>query len=164
MFDDSDVGADVILLGCPQSCMSNPVLDILEVYEDMVEVLLVLEIFLTEFQGATDALPCHISIFLYACESWNLTAEMQRRIRAMGMRCYRKILHVSYKDHVTNEEVYAKIQKAIGPHEDLLTTVKRSRLQWNGHVFCSSGLAKTILQGQAREEDKADRGIGGKTT
>ena len=61
------------------------------------------------------------SIFLYACESWTLTAELQRRIQAMEMRCYRKILHSSYKDHVTNEEVCAKIQQAIGPHGDLLT-------------------------------------------
>ena len=39
----------------------------------------------------------------------------------MEMRCYRKILRISYKDHVTNEEVHAKIQQAIGPHKDLLT-------------------------------------------
>ena len=32
------------------------------------------------------------SIFLYACESWTLTAELQRRIQAMEMRCYRKLL------------------------------------------------------------------------
>ena len=50
-----------------------------------------------------------ISIFLYACESWTLTTELQRRIQAMEMRCYRKILRISYKDHVTNEEVRAKI-------------------------------------------------------
>ena len=68
------------------------------------------------------------SIFLYACESWTLTAELQRRIQAMEMRCYRKILHITYKDHVTSEEVYAKIQQAIGPHEDLLTIVKRRKL------------------------------------
>ena len=47
--DDSDkVGADVVLLhGCPQSYMPNPVEGLLEVYEDMVEVLLVLKILLT---------------------------------------------------------------------------------------------------------------------
>ena len=69
------------------------------------------------------------SIFLYACESWTLTAELQRRIQAMEMKCYRKILRVSYNDHVTNEEVRAKIQQAIGPHEDLLTIIKRRKLQ-----------------------------------
>ena len=48
-FDDLDkVCADVILLhGCQQSCMPNPVQGLIEVYEDMVEILLVLEIFLT---------------------------------------------------------------------------------------------------------------------
>ena len=43
------------------------------------------------------------SIFLYACESWTFTAELRRRIQAMEMRCYRKVLRISYKDHVTNE-------------------------------------------------------------
>ena len=68
----------------------------------------------------------------------------------MEMRCYRKILRISYKDHVTNEEVLAKIKQAIGPHEDLLTTVKRRKLQWYGHVCHSSGLAKPILQGTVK--------------
>ena len=50
VFDDLDkVCADVVFLhGCPQSCTPNPVEDLLEVCEDMVEVLLLLEIFLTE--------------------------------------------------------------------------------------------------------------------
>ena len=64
----------------------------------------------------------------------------------MELRCYRKILRILYKDHVTNEEVRAKIQQAIGPHEDL-TIVKRCKLQWYGHVSRSSDLAKAILQG-----------------
>ena len=83
-------------------------------------------------------------------ESWTLTAELKRRIQTMEMRCYRKILHISYKDHVTNEQVRAKIQQAIGPHEDLLTIVKRIKMQWYGHVSRSSGLSKTILQGTVK--------------
>ena len=90
------------------------------------------------------------SIFLYACETWTLTAELQRIIQAMEMRCYRKILHFSYKDHVTSEEVRAKIQQAIGPHEDLLTIIKRCKLQWYGHVSRSSVLTKTILRGTVK--------------
>ena len=66
------------------------------------------------------------------------------------MRSYRNILYISYRDHVTNEEVHAKIQQAIGPHEDLLTIVKRRNLQWYGHVIRSSDLAKTILQGTVK--------------
>ena len=68
----------------------------------------------------------------------------------MEMRCFRKILHISHKDQVSNEEVRAKIQQAIGPHEDLLSIVKRRKLQWYGRVSRSSGLAKTISQGTVK--------------
>ena len=72
----------------------------------------------------------------------------QRRIEAVEMRCYRKILCISYKNHVTNEKVRAKIQRAFRPHEDLLINVKRHKLQWYGHVSRSSGLAKPFCKGQ----------------
>ena len=39
-----------------------------------------------------------LSTFLYACESWTLTAEIERRIQALEMRCYRRLLNISYKD------------------------------------------------------------------
>ena len=97
------------------------------------------------------------AIFLNARESWTLTAELQRRIHVMEMKCYRKILRILYKDHATNEEVRAKIQQAIGPHEDLLTTVKRRKLQWYGHVSRSSGLAKIILQGTVKRGRRQGR-------
>ena len=43
VFNDSDkVGADVLLHGCPQSCMQNTTEGLFEVYDDMVKVLLVL--------------------------------------------------------------------------------------------------------------------------
>ena len=75
----------------------------------------------------------------------------------MEMGCYRKILHISYKDHVTNEEVRANIQQAIGPHEDLLMILKRRKLQWYGHVSRSSGLAKTILQATVKGRRRQGR-------
>ena len=90
------------------------------------------------------------SIFLYFCESLTLTGELQRRTQAMEMRCYRKILRVSYKDRVTNEEVRVEIQQVIEPHEDLLIIVKKRKLQWYGHVSRSSDLTKTILQGTVK--------------
>ena len=62
----------------------------------------------------------------------------------MEMRCYRKILRISYKNHATNEEVRAKFRQAIGLNENLLTIGKRRKLQWCSHVSRSSGLVKTI--------------------
>ena len=91
-----------------------------------------------------------LSTFLYACESWTLTAEIERRIQALEMRCYRRLLNISYKDHVTNEEVRNKIQNATGVHDDLLTIVKKRKLRWYDHISRSSGMAKTILKGTVK--------------
>ena len=68
----------------------------------------------------------------------------------MEMRGYCKILPISYKNHVTHEEVRAKVQQAVGSHEALLTIVKRRKLQWYG-------LAKTILQGTVKGGRKQGR-------
>ena len=70
------------------------------------------------------------------------------------MRCYGRLLKISYKDHVTNEEVCRKIQAAIGEYDELLTLVKKRKLRRFGHVSRSSGLAKTILQGTVKEKRK----------
>ena len=99
------------------------------------------------------------SIFLYTCESWTLTAELQ----AMEMRCYRKLLHISYKDHVNNEEVRAKIQQATGPHEDLLTIVKKTQtaVVWSCFPFIRSGqnhLARHNERGKKTRRTKEEVG------
>ena len=88
-----------------------------------------------------------LTTFLYACESWTLTAEIEKRIQALEMRCYRRLLNISYKDHVTNAEVRNGIQKTIGVHDYLLTIIKKLILRWYGHISRSPDMAKTILQG-----------------
>ena len=65
-----------------------------------------------------------ISIFLYVYESWTLTAELEKRTQAFEMRCYRRILNISYKDHVTKEEVHRKIQPAIGEYNIFISMKK----------------------------------------
>ena len=103
-----------------------------------------------------------LSTFLYACESWTLTAEIERRIQALEIRCYRRLLNISYKDHVTNEEVRNRIQNAIGVHDDLLTMVKKRKLRLYGHISRSSGMGKTILQGteRSKKERKTEEEMG----
>ena len=98
-----------------------------------------------------------MSIFLYACETWTKTADIERRTQALEMRYFRKILGISHRDHTTNEEVKARIGNAVGPYEGLLTAVKRRKLKWYGHVTRSSGLAKSILQGTVQGERRRGR-------
>ena len=71
-------------------------------------------------KGKADALPCHFHI-LYARESSTLTAELEKKMHAFDIRCYRRLLNISYKDHITKEKVRRKIQAAIEEYDELLT-------------------------------------------
>ena len=108
-----------------------------------------------------------MSLFLYACDTWTIPADTERRIQALEIRCFRKLLGISYRDHITNEEVKARIGNATRLYEDLLTSVKRRTLKWYGHVARSSGLAKTVLQGTVqggRRRGRQRKRNDGKTT
>ena len=108
-----------------------------------------------------------MSIFLYACESWILTTDTERRIQAMEMRCLRKLLGITYRDHISNEEVRNRTRQATGPHEDLLTTVKRRKLKWYGHITRSSGICQDNPAGHSARRAKkrqTEKEMGGQHT
>ena len=46
-----------------------------------------------------------MSIFSYACETWTITVDIERRRQALGIRSFSKLLCISYRDHITIEEV-----------------------------------------------------------
>ena len=58
-------------------------------------------------------------ILLYACETGTLTVDLQRRIKTMEMRCYRRLLHILFahfiqrRDHISDAIVCNKMQTAI---------------------------------------------------
>ena len=56
-----------------------------------------------------------LSIFLYACEAWTLTAELQRKIQAIEMRSLRRLLGISYIEHITNDEVRRRVALCYDP-------------------------------------------------
>ena len=45
-----------------------------------------------------------------------------------------------------NDEIRAKIQQAIRPHEDVLAVLKRHKLHWYGHVSRPSGSGQNHLE------------------
>ena len=98
-----------------------------------------------------------ISTSLYACESWTMTAELQKRIDAFEMRCYRRILGISYKDRVSNQNIRTQITNHIGPHDDLFTTVKKRKLKFFGNTLLHESLAKTIIQDNVKGGRKRGR-------
>ena len=98
-----------------------------------------------------------IPVMLYAGEAWTLNADLQRSIQVVEMQCLRRFLGISCKDHVTNNELSRRVTQQVSHYEDLLTTVKKRKLRWYGHVKRSEGLTKTIVQGTVQGKRRRDR-------
>jgi hypothetical protein len=98
-------------------------------------------------------LQCYVmSTFLYASETWSLNKDMEKRIEAMEVWFYRRMLKISYKDRTTNEEVFTRI----GENKTLLNNIKKRKLQYFGHITRAEGLQLNLLEGNL--EAKRSRG------
>ena len=95
-----------------------------------------------------------ISLLLNACVAWTLTAELERKIGKIEMRCYIDLLRISYKERIQNNEVRMRTTKTIGPQNYPVTVVERRKLKWYGHATRSSCLSKTVLQGTVEGKQK----------
>ena len=108
-----------------------------------------------------------MSIFLYACETWTLTVETERKIQTIEMRSSRRLLGISYREHITNEEVRSKAESG-----KPLDPTKNSWPLWN-NASCSGMGTLQDLRALPRHfsralckvgEEGADRENDGKIT
>lgn len=82
---------------------------------------------------------------LYVCETWTLFTESERRIQALEMKCFRRLLRISYRKQKKNDYVPSLGSCLAGPQESLLVTVKKQ--DWLGLVVRHDILRTTILRG-----------------
>ena len=68
------------------------------------------------------------SVFLYGSAAWTLTETLAKKIDGCFTRLLRSALGFTWKDHVSNKELYAEVPKATD-------TVKQKRLKLAGHCY-----------------------------
>ena len=89
-----------------------------------------------------------LSMLLYGCCSWTLTADLERRILAFENKCCRRMLGISYREHrKTNEYVLPQVDILAGRQELLLSTARRRKPSWFDHVCRHDAPPEIILQG-----------------
>lgn len=102
-------------------------------------------------------LRCYVwSSLLYGCETWTLKVSMMNRLEAFEMWCYRRILRISWIDHVTNKSVLRRLHAG----RKLLATVKRRKLEYFGHML--RGPKYELLQTIMKRKIEGKRRIGRK--
>ena len=67
---------------------------------------------------------------MYGAETWRTNKKIESRMRGFEGRCLRRILHIKWQDHVSNEEVRRRTG-INGINEE----VKRRRWTWLGHAL-----------------------------
>src|SRR3989442_5930092 len=70
---------------------------------------------------------------------------MHKKVNALELGCYRRILKISWRDRIKNEEILKRLQKRLYFVEDMM----KRKLRYAGHVLRgSSGLSHLqILEG-----------------
>ena len=73
---------------------------------------------------------CVFSVLLYASETWTLKETGKKKLLAFEMKCYWRILRISWKDMMKNED----IRKTIAREETIIDTIKKRKLRLFGHI------------------------------
>ena len=89
----------------------------------------------------------------YGCEAWTINNTDSRQITAFEMKCYRKLLRISWTEKISNETVLSRLGiKA----PTLLQKIKKLKLVYFGHIKRHESLEKHILE--AKIEGRRGRG------
>ena len=72
---------------------------------------------------------CVLSTLMYGSECWTLYSRQEQRLNAFHLRCIRRILGISWQQHITNDEA---LQRAGIPN--MFSILAKRRLRWFGHV------------------------------
>ena len=71
------------------------------------------------------------SVLLYGAESWTISGTMKRRLEAIEMWLWRRMLRIPWTDLKTNEEVLT----LAGETRNLMNIIRKRQLRFFGHVM-----------------------------
>ena len=98
-------------------------------------------------------LKCYIwSTLLYGCETWTISGDMIKKLEALGTWFYRRMLRISWKEKVTNVEVYRRMNTSTS----LLIDIVHRQITFLGHILRKGELENLVVTGFV--DGKRDRG------
>ena len=84
-------------------------------------------------------------VVMYGCESWTRKKAEHHRIDAFELRCWRRLLRVTWTARISNQSIL----KEISPEYSLEGVMLKLKLQYFGHLRWRTGsLEKTLMLGK----------------
>lgn len=123
-------------LGCVVNEKWEPELEIKCRIEQARTTFLKLKRFLTNqdlnFGLIYRVVKCYVwTVLLYAIEAWTLKADIINKIEAFEMWVLRRMLKISWTEHVRNEDVLRMAQLE---DRELFEDVKKRKISYLGHI------------------------------
>ena len=99
-------------------------------------------------------LQCYvIPILTYDSECWTISPNMERKLEAAEMWFHRRMLHISWKDHVTNDEVLRRGRT----ERKLMNRIRAGQMSFLGHIMRKQGLENIVVTGKIEGERSRGR-------
>ena len=83
-------------------------------------------------------------IMSYGSETWIYLKSVQNMINVFERWCYRRMLRISWTEHVTNEEVFNRANTK----PTLLDELLKRRLAFHGHLVRKGGITLDLMIGR----------------
>ena len=98
---------------------------------------------------------CVFSVLLYISETWTLKQTDKKKLLAFEMKCYRRILQISWKDIVRNIDR----RRQIAAQGTMTYVVKKRKLRLFGHIcrMVDNKLVKHTLFARINGKCRRDR-------
>ena len=96
---------------------------------------------------------CIFPVEIYGCKAWTISKTDKKKITSFEMKCYRKILRISWTERKTNASVLEQLGVKA---PQLLNLIKKQKLSYFGHIKRQNTLEKLFLEGTC--EGRRDRG------
>lgn len=99
---------------------------------------------------------CYVwSTLLYGAETWTVATAIKKKLEALEMWVYRRMLKISWKDKIRNEVVLQRMNITSLKHR-LFFKIQKKKLGYFGHIIRHNTLQRALLDG--RVEGRRGRG------
>ena len=90
-------------------------------------------------------LQCYVEpILMYGCETWTITKPIQKKIEAVEMWFWRRMLKIPWTAKKTNVEV----MEEAGPTRSLVNRIRKQQAMFVGHILRRKGLEHLVITGR----------------